>query len=190
MFVKFLIILLLCTVSPAYAKDDSISSALNIVEEFHAEARDQIKGLWGTGRATGSGKATGSGGAGGDGAVSSFNKLSLESKERTVSDLKSLKWIEKPSTRRFKKIYDLVDSYTGFEIDSVGRLAAKVRGVDQKRVQQVVKNLTALKKIKLNKLGESLDIETYEREKPQPVPVIDPSPFEKETNKGEGIWYR
>jgi hypothetical protein len=175
MFVRFLIILLLSTVSSAHAQDDSITSALNIVEEFHAEAKNQIKDLWKNGGAD---------------AVSSLRKLSLESKERTVSDLKSLKWIEKPGTRRYKKIYDLVDSYTGFEIDSVGRLAARVSGVDRKRVAQVVKNLTALKKMKLDKLGESLAIETYERKKPQPVPVIDPSPFEKEMNKGEGIWYR
>ena len=48
----------------------------------------------------------------------------------------------------------------------------------------------ALLKTKLDKLGESLAIETYERKKPQPVPVIDPSPLGKDTNKGEGIWYR
>lgn len=175
MFIRFLIILLLCTVGSAHAQDDSITSALNIVEEFHAEAKDQLKGLRGNGA--------------GD-AVSSLRKLSLENKQRTVSDLKSLKWIEKPGERRFKKIYDLVDSYTGFEIDSVGRLAKEVRGVDQRRLAQVVKDLTALKKMKLDKLGESLAIETYEKKKPQPVPVIDPSPFEKKTNTGEGIWYR
>ncbi len=172
MFVRFLIILLLSTVGSAYAQDDSVTSALNIVEEFHTEARGQLKGLGSTG------------------AASSLRKQSLESKERTVSRLKSLKWIEKPGTRRFNKIYDLVKSYADLEIDSVERLAQEVRGVDRRRVAQVVKNLTALRKIKLDKLGESLAVEVYERKKPQLVPVIDPSPLGKETNKGEGIWYR
>jgi hypothetical protein len=157
---------------PANAQDDFIASALQVIDRFHTESRLQLKDL----------KSSG--------AVASFHKKSLKSKESAAKDIETLRWIEKPGPRRFKLVYSRVDSYTEMEIDSVGRLAAEVSADDRPRVERTAKRLRALKKTGLERLGKSLPLETYKRAEPQPVPIIDRAPFEKEPTKGDGIWYR
>ncbi len=172
MFTRFLILFVLLTAAPAQAQSDFIASALKIVNQFHAESKVRLKDL-GTSRA-----------------VVSFRKESLKSKELTTKDIETLRWMEKPGPRRFKLIYNLVDSYTDLEIASVGKLAAEVSAGDRLSVERAARTLRALKLVHLEKLGESHPLETYKRAEPQPVPIIDRAPFEKGATDGEGIWDR
>lgn len=167
-----LLTLFIAAPGPANAQDDFIASALKIIDRFHTESRLQLKDL----------KSSG--------AVASFRKKSLKNKESATKDIETLRWIEKPGTRRFKLVYSRIDSYTEMEIDSLGRLAAEVNGDDRARVERTAKRLLALKKSGLERLGRSLPLETYKRAEPQPVPIIDRAPFEKKPTEGEGIWYR
>ena len=177
MFIRLLALLsmlslLLAAPGGASAQDDFIASALKVVKQFHAESRVRLKGLEASG------------------AVASFRTESLKSRELTSKDIKTLRWIEKPGPRRFKLIYNLVDAYTDTEISSVARLAAEVSGAERLSVERTAKTLRALKKLKLEKLGESLPLETYKRTEPKPVPIVDRAPFEKGATEGEGIWHR
>ncbi len=172
MFIRLLILSALLTASPALAQGDFIASALNIVNQFHAESEVRLKDLEPSR------------------AVASFRKESLKSKELTAKDIETLRWIEKPGPRRFKLVYSLVDAYTDMEISSVARLAAEVGADDRKDVERTAKTLATLKKANLEKLSESLPLETYERVEPQPVPIIDRAPSDKGATNGEGIWDR
>ena len=175
MFIRLFTLFTLLTLlmaAPANAQDDFISSALKIIDRFHTETRLQLKDL----------KSSG--------AVASFHKKSLKSKESAAKDIETLRWIEKPGSRRFKLVYSRVESYTEMEIDSVARLAAEVSADDRAWVERTAKRLRALKKAGLERLGRSLPLETYKRAEPQPVPVIDRAPFEKKPTKDGGIWYR
>ena len=172
MFIKLLILFALLTAAPARAQGDFIASALKIVNQFHAESKARLKDL-DTSKA-----------------VASFRKESLKSKELAAKDIETLRWIEKPGPRRFKLVYNLVDSYTDLEIASVGRLAAEVGAGDRKSVERTAKTLRALKLVHLEELSESHPLETYKRAEPKPVPIIDRAPFEKGATDGEGIWHR
>jgi hypothetical protein len=171
-FTRLLILFVLLTAAPARAQGDFIASALKIVNQFHAESKARLKDLEASK------------------AVASFRKQSLKSKELTAKDIESLRWVEKPGSRRFKLVYNLVDSYTDLEIASVGRLAAKVSTDDRKSVERTARTLATLKKANLEELSESLPLETYKRAEPKPVPIIDRAPFEKGATDGDGIWDR
>jgi hypothetical protein len=170
MITRFLpLLLLLIPVHTAYAQSDSISKAVKVVTAFHAEAEVLVKGLPGAP------------------AGPSFHKESLESKEKTLSEIKSLGWTVPPGESRFDSVYSLVKEYMNGEIGSVKGLAKKGRADE---VEQTLTRLRYFRNEQLAELDETLPYETYEREKRKPVPVIDTSPYEKEPGRGKGIWDR
>lgn len=162
-----LILLLILSASTALAQSDSISEALKVVEEFHSEAKGLTTGL----------------------ADSSFHKDSLESKEKTISEIKSIRLTATPGRKRFERVFSLVEKYMDQEISAV-------RGLDRTgarkntKVKKAADRLSNMKGKKLEELQKTLPYETYERKKREPVPLIDTSPYEEEPEKEKGIWYR
>jgi hypothetical protein len=170
MITRFLLLLLLLIpVHTAYAQIDSISKAVKVVTAFHAEAEVLVKGLPGAP------------------AGPSFHKESLESKEKTISEIKSLGWTVPPGEARFESVYSLVKRYMNEEIRSIKGLAKKGPAEE---VEHTLTRLRYFRNEKLAEVDETLPYETYEKKKREPVPVIDTSPYEKGPGREKGIWDR
>ena len=170
MVIRFLFLLMFIGASASHA-EDSVSSAISIVDEFYNETVNLTGGLDGAD------------------AVLGFHKKAIVDKEKVSSELKSLKWTEAPGPRRFNQVYKLVDSYTEDQIDDVNDLAALLPAGSRPGVESAVKRLSTLKEERLRELNEALKREIYEKKTDRPIPIIDRSPFEKEPADGD-IWYR
>jgi len=171
MISRFFLLFIFLTASPLYAQTDSVTTALDIVEDFYAVTEKQTGGL-----------------DGGE-ALQKFRKRALEEKEKTTGELRALKWSEKPGTRRFNQVHKIVDAYTGSQIEAVRGLKTDLPA-EETSIDEAVKKLTELKASGLKELSGTLETETYEKKGDKPVPIIDRSPFETEPDKDGGIWYR
>lgn len=163
--------LLLFVAATAYAQNDSISKGLLIVEDFYTETTALMSPFKSLPEAD------------------SFNELSVEKTNQAAAEIRSLRWVETPGMRRYNRVYNVVDSYTADQIESMKGFAQNVPAA-RARVDEAIARLTTFKESKLNELKDSLKVETYEGKKIKPVPIIDRSPREKDNNGGSGMWFR
>lgn len=157
--------------STAFAASDSVSTALEIVNGFYAEADGLMEGV--------------------DGAVE-FREPALREKEETVSELRSIGWSKKPSRSRYQEVFGIVDAYTTGVVSSIESLKAEGPAVSVKRLDEIAEHLKSLRVFKLAALEKTLELESYEKKGPKPVPMMDKerTPFEDRPEEAPGIWYR
>ncbi len=110
-------------------------------------------------------------------------------KDKTLSELQSVRLIESPGKDRFEHIYSIVESYSDAQIKT---MAGQRQGPEQKEITRVIRTMKSLKKKKLKALSSTLKYETYREKNLRPVPIVDKSPFESggKTGTGGEIWFR
>lgn len=163
----FLIVLSIS--SAVYA--DSISTAINIVEGFEAESNNILVKL--------DSKET-----------AGIRKSSSEESARAVDELKTLGWTHAPGDIRYRRTFNIVDSYTDRVISAVTALDKRAQVSNGARVQESVKRLKELKGTFLTELDESRKKELAGEKPVRPVPLIDRSPFDTTPGEAPGMWYR
>ncbi len=165
-----LLIMLLAT--PAYAQNDIVSAGIRAVDGFYTSTSKLMGGVNQTKP------------------VKSFSKDALKEREKTTSEIRGIRWTEKPGMRRFNIVYESVDRYFKSQVSSIKALEDALGKKDKVQLEGIIKKLKKLRERKLKGLNEAVKVETFERKKGKPVPIIDRSPFEKGPAKDEGIWYR
>ncbi len=117
-------------------------------------------------------------------------------KKEVIARLKSLRWSEEPGKRRFKSLKKNLERYMTKEIESIVSLSEKLPPSSTTSLEEVKKELFALKLEILQELEESfkrakIKSERGRRSTPPPIPSVDASPFEKEPGEvSKGIWER
>jgi len=171
MIIRVLLLIMLLA-APAYAQNDIVSAGLRAVDGFYTSTSKLMGGV----------KETKP--------VKSFSKDALKERDRTISEIRTLRWLEKPGMRRFNIVYERVDKYFKNQISSIKALEDSLEKSDKARLEGIIKKLKKLRGEKLKELKEAVKVETFKRKKEKPVPIIDRSPFEQGPAKDEGIWYR
>lgn len=167
----FLLFIFLAAV-PARAVMDSVSTALDTVNGFYAEAASLMDSV--------------------DEASQTFVVPAQKEKERTLENLRSIGWAKKPSRSRYREVRGIVEAYTSGVISSIEALKPGLPAAKAVRVDEITEQLQALREFKLKELEETLKIESYEKKGPKPVPLMDRgrTPFEKRPGETPGIWFR
>ena len=161
-----LILLFIITYGSALA--DSVSTAIRVVDDFYKETSQLLKGLLL------------------EKDLSTFQDHSIREKEKTIAEIKRIRWTEDPGKRRAQHIMRIVDLYTREQIESVKGLVPE----DEERLRDVINRLSAKREEVLSELTESFKYEVPRKKKIRPVPSIDISPFEDQPEGGRGIWDR
>lgn len=146
---------------------DSVSKAVDIVNNFNSEMETLTKGLLSP----------------------SLQEQLAEEKAGTLNALDTLDWTEKPGKRRTSLVYSAVDSYTAKVIDAIDEIVLEYPPSSRDALQNAVDRLSSLKTAAMRELNEALKTESREQER-TPVPLIDRSPFETPPEEAPGIWFR
>ena len=167
-----LLLLLLPLAVPAHAVTDSVTTAIEIVNDFYADAHSLTHNV--------------------PQAQGDFASKALKDKEDTVNGLRSIGWAKKPSRGRYETVREIVQGYTSGVIKSVEALKTGLPKGPAEHIDEITRHLKDVQALKLETLGESLKIETFEKKGPKPVPLIDRerTPFENRPDEAPGIWYR
>ncbi len=166
-----LLVLIVFAARTASAQMGSVKTAMFIVDSFFDETLYKMRDLE---------------------RDDTLKRVSQEMQKRrndTISNLRTIRMIEAPSKERYEKIYKIVDSYLGAQIESFNSLK---ESHNARSIELMVRELQDLKKAKLRTLQETKKYETYRGERLKPVPLIDKSPFESggKTGSGGEIWFR
>ena len=156
----------------AVAVNDSVSTALDIVNDFYAEAVSLVDTV--------------------DEAKFTFKATALEKKGKTLSDLRSIGMTKRPSRTRYEQVRETAEGYMAGVISDIEALKNGPGAKQSIRIDDIAAQLTALMDFKLKALEEALQIESYERKSPKPVPLIDRerTPFDHQPDEPPGIWFR
>ncbi len=111
-------------------------------------------------------------------------------KDKTISELQTIRWVDEPGRNRYDKIFKIVNGYSDAQIETVQKL--REESSDKRQIYRIIRTLKALKKKKLKTLRGTLKYETYRGKRLRPVPIVDKSPFESggKTGTGGEIWFR
>ena len=166
------VILTLLAASNAAAKTESYLMALGIVESFDIEMRDLIKeDKW-------NGKKRG------------FYKRSTKEKKEATNSIKSVRWSEGPSPKRFSRLFKIVDRYTGSIVDAANDLAGSMPEKDRSEVESAARKLAGLRMEFLDELQKTSASERKPSTHQKPSSVIDRSPYEQRPGDIRGIYER
>ncbi|MBE9529396.1 MAG: hypothetical protein IME99_09180, partial [Proteobacteria bacterium] len=124
--ITLLLLLLFTSLAPAssaLAQDNSITRAIELVEEFHSTMLSELKG------------------SAPPALMLPFRKNSIEKKKRATEDLRALGWVDRPGERRKRAVYTQVDSFFTKEIESVVELKEGLAPAKKKRVARVITEL-------------------------------------------------
>jgi hypothetical protein len=154
----------------AMCQSDSITTAMDIINDFSMETGAALTGI--------------------EEAPFSLPVASAESREKTLSELESVRLAYTPGASRFRRIYSIVAFYIDSEIASIRSALQGLWPDDAVRVEKASTRLSYLKEEKLSILTGSIGMETFEKDAISPVPLIDASPFEQRPEEAPGIWYR
>ncbi|MBI5491449.1 MAG: hypothetical protein HY893_00795 [Deltaproteobacteria bacterium] len=153
--------------SNSLARADSVSKAVDIVNNFNSETETLTKGLLSP----------------------SLQEQLAGEKAGALNALDTLDWTEKPGKRRSSLVYSTVDSYTAKVIDSIDEVVLESPPSSREALQNAVDRLSSLKTAAMRELNEALKAEAREQDR-TPVPLIDRSPFEAPPEEAPGIWFR
>ncbi len=166
-----LLVLIVFAAGTASAQMGSVKTAMFIADSFYDEMLYKMRNLER------------------DETLKKVRKEMRRRRDETISTLRTIRMTEAPGKERYEKIYGLVDSYLGSQIESFNSLkeSHNARGIEL-----MVRELQDLKKAKLRALQNTKKYEIYRGEQPRPVPLIDKSPFESggKTGTGGEIWFR
>ena len=157
----------------ANAQSDSVTVAIKIVDDFYAELSALTKDY-----------ASAPEFAGLDDAM-------LKRKETALTAIKPLKWATAPGIRRYRLINTILNDYMIDQSKLVEDAVARLEPYDKERLDALKAKITKIKDAKTAEFEESKKAETYEKERVKPVPPVDVSPYESDTEGGgKGIWFR
>lgn len=174
--ITLLLLLLFTMLTPAtsaHAQDNSITRAIEHVEEFHASMLSELKGSLPSVQ------------------MIYFSKEAVERKKKATENLRTLDWVDRPGERRKKAVYTLLDDFITGEIETVIELKLSLDTAKKKRVAHVITGLERSRIKVLAKIAGRPDTEARKEERRRPVPIIDSSPHDKNPEiEGGGIWER
>jgi hypothetical protein len=166
------IIITLFLTATANAKTESFIVALGIVESFDIETQQLIK------KEKWSMKSRG------------FYKTTAKQKKEATNDIKSARWSEGPSPKRFSRLYKIVDLYTTSVVEAAEDLASNLGEKERGQVDDAVRKLTALRVEFLEELKKTSASEVKPSRQQKPNPVIDRSPYEERPGDRRGLFER
>lgn len=158
--------------SNASANTESYLVALGIVESFDIEARDLIKkDKW-------------------NGKTKAFYKRSAKEKKDATNNIKSVRWSEGPSPKRFLRLFKIVDQYTGSIVEAAEQLAKDLPKKNRAPIEDAARELASLRVEFLDKLQKTSASERKPSKHLKSSPVIDRSPYEERPGDIRGIYER
>ncbi len=172
---KILSIMLLLTfavTSYASARSDSIGTAIGFLNDFDFEQAKLLKRV-------SEGKE-----------VKAFLNSSEEAFNETFAEIKTLRWSEKPSRKRFNRVYNAYLAYTTGRIDALTVIEGKVAEKDKVIVNSAITRLTEIKKTALNELTDISAKEDVKEDRLKVSPVIDRSKYENHPGDSKGLYER
>lgn len=132
--------------SPLWAQRDAVSTALDIVDNFHKEANILM-------------------------VAAGLPEVPPAEKERTVSELKTIRITERPGRGRLERVHGIVDAYTARVLGMAEARLEDARGGKEEYAREGLKRLAALRFDELTRLRGTLAIE-------EPLPDVRPDlPF-------------
>lgn len=166
------LLMLLSVASTAGAVSDSVSTAVDIINGFYAEAESLVDTV--------------------DDLRVPFKGLTLEKKESALSDLRSIGLTKSPSRERYEQVKTLSEKYMASVIADIEWFKEGISEENASRIDDIASQLTALMSFKMKTLEDTLQIESYEKKGPKPVPLIDRerTPFDHPPDEPPGIWFR
>ncbi|MEE9542271.1 MAG: hypothetical protein V3V95_00625 [Thermodesulfobacteriota bacterium] len=166
LFVTFLL------TSNATAKTESYLMALGIVESFDIETKALIKeAKW-------------------NGPTRAFYKRSATVKSEATNNIKSVRWSEEPSPKRFSRIYSIVEQYTGSIVEAADDLAGNLPEKKRPAIDEAIVKLKSLEIEFLEELKKTSASERKQSWQHKPSSVIDRSPYEEKPGDQRGIYER
>lgn len=169
---KFIFILFFILSPKTAFAEDSVSTSLRIVKDFHAASMSMLADF---------GKD--------EGLKADFTLKKAEAEAR----LEKLKVTEPPGKRRFDEVYSITEAFTESLLASLKDIKQDMAREDKAGFEDALKGLEGVREENLEELRVALKAESPEEEKREPVPVIDQSPYEKNPESPEGpsgIWFR
>jgi len=166
------LLLFLSVAGRAGAVNDSVSTAIDIVNGFYAEAESLVGTIYEL--------------------RVPFKGLTLEKKETALTDLHSIGLAKNPSRVRYEQVRTLTEEYMAGVITDVEWFKKGMSKENIDRIDDIAAQLTALMSFKLKTLEDTLQIESYEKKGPKPVHLIDRerTPFDHPPDEPPGIWFR
>ena len=130
------LLLLLAAAGRAWAVNDSVSTAIDIVNGFYAEAESLVDTV---------------------GALRvPFKGVTLEKKETALSDLRSIGLTKSPSRDRYDRVRTLTEKYMQGVISDIERFKETMGKEHAERIDDIAAQLTALMSFKLKTLEDTL----------------------------------
>lgn len=155
--------------SPLWAQGDAVSTALDIVENFHKEANILM-------------------GAAG------LSEVPPAEKERAVSELREIRVTEVPGRMRLERVHGVVDTYTSSVLGMVESRLGEAQGAKKGHMRDGLKRLADLRLDETIRLMRTIDIEEPSPEVRPDLPfTFDPTPpYERPSppDGPPGILYR
>lgn len=149
------------------AQNDSVSTAIDIVEDFHKDSNRLM---------------------------TKANLTAPENlRKKAIGDLEGIRLTETPGPKRFDHVYGVVDGYTRAVMSHFETSATKVHGPAYEALRNGLRELRTMRESSLSGLKESQKFETPAEKRIKPVPSLDTPPYEKtptEPDGAPGIWYR
>lgn len=158
--------------SGSSAKTESYLMALGIVESFDIETKDLIKeDKW-------------------NGPTRAFYKRLANIKSEATSDIKSVRWSQRPSPKRFSRLYSIVDKYTGAMVEAAESLSKDLPKEKRAAIDEAAGKLAAIRMEFLDNLKKTSASERKPSRQQKPSPLIDRSPYEERPGDIRGIYER
>ena len=146
--------------------------ALGIVESFDIETRDLIrKDKW-------------------NGPTRAFYKQLKNVKSEATNNIKSVRWSQRPSPKRFSRLYSIVDQYTGAVVEAAESLSKELPEEKRAALEEAAGKLASLRMEFLDELKKTSASERKPSRQQKPSPVIDRSPYEERPGDVRGIYER
>ena len=120
--------------------------------------------------------------------IDALRKSSAEESEEALAEIRSIKWSERPSKRRFARLYQIVDGYTLGRLEGLKEIT--VGSDEEGRLKSAVRRLSDLRKSSLLELKKSSAWELRKGDGKNIIPAIDRSPFDERPGESKGIWDR
>lgn len=177
MFIRALLLIIIATAmastsQAAPEQADSVSVGLKVVEEFYTGTTKLMTPFEDAPEMAG------------------FKEAAVDRTNDTAAELRTLRWVEAPGQRRYTRVRNIVAAYADSQIEAVKAFTSTLEPSRRSIAADIATELEELKTEKLTRLAATLRYETYEKKRPKPVPIMEPTPHEQKREEGEGIYFR
>ncbi len=167
-----MLILAMAATSYAGARPDSIGTAIGFLNDFDSKQAILLKNISEVKE------------------VKAFLNSSEEAFNDTFAEIKTLRWSEKPSRKRFNRVYNAYLAYTNGRINALTVIEGKVSGKEKVTVESAIEKLAEIKKKALNELTGISTKEDIKEDRLKVSPVIDRSRYEDHPGDSKGLYER